>query len=223
MKLFKRISPFTGEDEVGRWIDKFENAIKIDGLEDRESSCLAMMLEGPAYDTWSGLSPEGKLDAATIKKELKRVYGPNKITAWRQASNKTTGVGENLDVVVAGLKKSVKIALADGDPVDAVTSLLFLEALPKQMRDEVSLKLTDTFSLTEVVQIAKKLWQNNSGALGSINALEVRKCFGCGNPGHLQRSCKMKCFKCGEVGHVQRFCKMGNEKGGDRQGQVSPP
>ena len=49
----KKVGNYNGEDDVERWIDRFELAVEID-ITEREAQYLSMLLEGPAYDgrTW---------------------------------------------------------------------------------------------------------------------------------------------------------------------------
>ena len=75
MKALKQIGNFSGEGDVNRWIDRFEVAIWLDNEEEDEADHLVMRLEGPAYDTWRGLSSTEQSDAKAIKSALQRVFG----------------------------------------------------------------------------------------------------------------------------------------------------
>ena len=51
----KEIGRFTGSEDVEHWIKHFEMAVRVDKLSD-EADALTLKLDGPAYDTWAGLT-----------------------------------------------------------------------------------------------------------------------------------------------------------------------
>ena len=64
MRAIKKINNFIGEEDVERWIGRFDFAIAIDGICEKdplkEAQVIAMFLEGDAYDCWKNLSATDK-------------------------------------------------------------------------------------------------------------------------------------------------------------------
>ena len=70
LNALKHVGNFAGETDIEQWFDRMEMAMRIDGIPvGSHADVLAMHLEGPAYDTWKGLSVASKQNAAAIKAE----------------------------------------------------------------------------------------------------------------------------------------------------------
>ena len=146
MKAMKKISNFSGEEDVERWIDKFEVAVRIDGKEDKETDLLAMYLEGPAYDTWKGLTPAEKSDAKAIKDSLRDVFGLRRREAWRLALERKIKLGENIAVAAEEIMKNVSIA-CEGDPLQLAAGLMLFIALPEDVQIQAVLQRGNNLKL----------------------------------------------------------------------------
>ena len=213
MKALKKIEDFTGTEDVERWIDRFEFAVEIDEVKNKEAEIISMYLRGPAYDTWKGLTTEAKKDAARIKQALRRVYGMKRRDAWHAALSHKLINGENLDVAGEEIRKFVKIAVSGTDPVDTVSALLLLDSLPNNVRDQVILQLDVEEKLVyrEVLSLAKKMWhgpsQQHLGSYGKTDTTKQRKqCDCCNRFGHERAECMIRCFACGRRGHKRPEC-----------------
>ena len=232
----REIGRFSGSEDVERWINRFEMAVRIDGLQTGEADALALKLDGAAYDTWNGLSQTEQGDASKIKQALRRAYGKDRIEAWTDLLSGALIPGEALDACAERIKKDVAIALADSDPQDSAGALVLLGRLDPDVRDKVVLHLGDNLSVAGVVNAAKKVSRMTTSKLASAagyknqgdeesdavaaiakdrhvkrspGLLKSRvRCFGCGQLGHVRRECQAVCYVCGKKGHIRKNCQM---------------
>ena len=114
-----------------------------------------MRLEGPAYDTWRGLSSTEQSDAKAINSALQRVFGKSRFDTWAEMACDSPVPGEPLSVFGERLHLRAETALAGSTPVDTVCALFMLSALPAAQRDKVVLHLGEDITLNQVVKTAK--------------------------------------------------------------------
>ena len=111
MKALKKVGNFTGTEDVERWIDRFELAIEIDGLDigekNKEAQVLSMLLDGAAYDTWKNMPEPARKDAAKIKSVLRATFGLRLLDAWREALSTKIHMGDSVDVMAENIRKLV--------------------------------------------------------------------------------------------------------------------
>ena len=81
MKALKMLEKYSGDEDVERWIDRFELAVEIDELSSREEQVLAMLLTNEAYDVWKNLSAADKKDPSAIKQALRKTFGLSRTVA----------------------------------------------------------------------------------------------------------------------------------------------
>ena len=151
----KEISRFMGSEDVERWIRRFEMAIRIDRLQEEEADALALKLDGPAYDTWAGLSPLAQAEAEEIKAALRKAYGKSRTDAWMGLMSCSLLPDEPVDACAERIKKDVAVALAGSDPKDSVGALVLMGLLPPEVRDKVALHLNDNLTVEQVVSTTK--------------------------------------------------------------------
>ena len=125
MKAISNLKKFDGGEDVERWIDRFEFAIEVDGLMEKEVSCLVMLLDGPVYDTWKGLSLDQQRNAKEIKSELRRVFGLGRFDAWLLLGQKKILPGDRLDVSAAEINQLIRTVVGD-----AFCAITFIHSLP---------------------------------------------------------------------------------------------
>lgn len=210
MKFLKKLRNFEEGEDLERWLDRFELAVRIDGEEKNEASWLPMFLTGSSYDTWKNLTNLEKIDAKSIKDALRNVYGVTRLQAWRQAKSVIIDYNKNIDAATAEIKKNLKLVIGDLDPTEAFTSMLLLDSLPEELKNECILRLDGNFKLSDLQTIIKRKRDHNENVVAIVGKLQqnkVTRCLGCNREGHIQKNCRVKCFKCGDIGHIRPNCQ----------------
>lgn len=228
MKAMKKIGEYTGNEDVERWIDRFELAIELDELSDKEANILSMHLGEAAYDAWKNLPKDKRLDAEEVKEMLRSTFGLRKRDAWQGALGKKVHVGDQVDVVADQIKKLVTTSCRGvDDPIEGISGLILLDALPSNVRDLVTMRLGERITYTYVLTVAKRVWPSNSSlsACGGISVTSVTegrqtepspnksstgttgiRCNCCKRLGHIRRDCPVECYTCGQRGHMRFEC-----------------
>ena len=227
MKLnaLKRVAVCDGSDDIERWIDRLEFAIKIDDVpDDHKGAVFSSHLDGPAYDVWKGMDSTEQEDPEKIKAALREVFGLRRMDAWLKASAPVMlAPGDSVDVAFQELKRHIKTTTDGADPVSQIASCILLQRLPTPaVRDQVLLRCGDTLEPTEVLRCSKQLLSNTTRSDAYVTLRPVMaaakgrghgkeetgsfRCGGCGRSGHQQEQCRVKCFRCSRVAHIARFC-----------------
>ena len=99
---------------------------------------LSLHLEGPAYDSWKGLTVDKKQDAAAIRAKIRMVFGLLYMGAWLLASVidqlfSEIGPGETVDVLFEEFKKLVGIVTEGCDAVGQIAVCLLIGHLPSDV------------------------------------------------------------------------------------------
>ncbi len=235
MKAMRQLGRFAGEDDVEWWIDRFQVALRIDGVtEEKEADMLIMQLDGPAYDTWRGLPARQQDEAGCIKAALRRVFGKSRFEAWAGMAKDSAAPGEPLAVYAERLRTRAAVALAGGDPADKVCALMVLDTLPVDVRDKVVMQLGEDITLDRVVSTANLVKSSPT----AVVAAEARRpamvkppaaragprCFRCGQLGHFIRSCPVLAPGSGRQDHSRKYAGRPalNELGGSQAGPAAP-
>ena len=210
---------------------------------DKQASQLALHLGEPAFDVWKGMTADDKKDVSKIKEALRTTYGLTRYAAWRKLTTYSINGGQ-LDSAYEDLHKWTGIvAAADADPVSAITTTAFVEALPAAIAQKFRVLYGQGAHKQQVVAAAKDVWedagecsdgtkvtammlcrhyQDSSAApikhVDRATPIQQRsslRCYGCRQRGHLINECPTVCFKCGKKGHIARQCSRvsGNEDG----------
>ena len=157
MKALKKVGNFDGLQDVERWIDRFELAIEIDGLDGKEAQILSMSLEGAAYDAWKNMHEEDRKNAAKIKTVLRATFGLRRLDAWREALSTKVFIGDCIDVIAEKIRKLVVTSCEDKNPLNRVSGLILLEALPVNVQEKVRMHIGDDVSYENVLSASKKI------------------------------------------------------------------
>ena len=88
--------------------------------------------------------------------------GLRRVDAWRRALAKGLYLGESVDVVADEIKKLVTISRRDLDPIEGISGLILLNALPSTVRDQVTMRLGEQTSFSNVLTAAKRVWPSSS-------------------------------------------------------------
>ena len=229
------IEKYSGEDDVERWIDRFQLAVEIDELSSKEAQLLSMLLCDEAYDVWKNLSADDKKDASKIKTALRKAFGLSRVNAWRELQSKRVYAGESLDTFGEQIKKLLKVSCDGKDPLEYVSGLLLMEALPVNIKENVLLQLgEDDITYSRVLTTAKKIWPsrltcNKNSSYAAVNVQEsgASACAGVDiqnresatltqgkgsdfqeGTSRFQRPMAPRCRGCKRFGHLQRECRV---------------
>ena len=88
MKLLEVVKPFSGEEDIEQWLDRFEVAVDIveepkddTAKKSKMAKMVPLLLSGPAYSTWKQLSTGDKSDFEKVAAALCR---KSKVSAWQE-------------------------------------------------------------------------------------------------------------------------------------------
>lgn len=237
MTAFKKLEVYDGTEDVERFIDRFEFAVTVDGLDDKkEASYLAMHLRGAAYDMWKGMEAIHKHDVTKIKQALRDTYGVRRSAAWRAMTTYRIGSGQQLDSACEQLHKWAKIVTHGTNPASSLAAVAFVEALPTHIAQKVRVLCGQSATKEAVVVAAKDVWDDSEmemvaavsrsvdqRSLSARFSEERRRCHGCGMVGHLRRNCIAVCSKCGGRRHSESFCRKSGNGFGEQSSALSAP
>ena len=143
---------------------------------------------------------------------------------------------------VAGLPEPVSSKLrATGETkklettVERARLLMTLESNPTQPAAAIDSSRTEVEGLRDqIAELTQQVTALTAQQPGAARRRQppARLCFGCGQPGHLQRNCPNRrlrlrnagrpCWTCGLPGHLARDCQQGNEYGAPAWGNRRP-
>ena len=161
-----------------------------------------MHLSGPAFDVWKGMDESAKKTADDIKKVLRKTYGIRRSAAWRSMTTYRISAGQQSDSACEELHKLAKIVKSVSDPASSLTAVAFVEALPGHVAQRVRVLCGQLATKEKVLDAAKDIWDASAtdvtaavkplqqrGATAGASGGENRRCYGCGDVGHLRRNC----------------------------------
>ena len=208
LHALKCVGNFAGDADIERWVDRMEMALRIDGIPaEQHADVLALHLEGPAYDTWKGLSEMQKQSSTAIKAKLRAVFGLQRMDAWNQVASLGPVVpGDTIDVMFEEVKKLVGIAAKGEDLIGCIAACLLTARLLPPVRDQVLLQCGKDMKAASVVK--QLLSASRPGGLAAAANLP-NKTTSKKAPDRLNRQNdrgQIKCYWCRRPGHFARRC-----------------
>ena len=150
--------------------DRFSVALDVtrtwpskDAKEEEMARLMPLFLKGRAYTTWKRLSEAEREDLTTVKTALRRVYGLSKVEAWRKIKSMRLLPGDPVDVLADELSELLKIVL-EADPPDTLIAVTFIDALPSNLAEQITLLHGENMDLRGIVSSAKSLRIGQDGA-----------------------------------------------------------
>ena len=137
-------------------------------------------------------------------------------------SRQLRATGETKTLAVTVERARLLLALDEANQTAAVSHTTSSEL--KGLQDQVA-------ALTEQIATLTIPTKNRESTGGSAQPTRRRRCFGCGQTGHLLRDCPFRqgvgtraqrCFACGRLGHFARDCRSGNSRGAPGEGNGRP-
>ena len=231
-------------DDIDAYIERFERYAKAQKLEATLwATSLSALLSGKALEAYYRLPAKEIDNYSALKTTLLRRYNMSeegfrkKFFSTRPEKGETaqqfiTRIESYLDkwMAMAGAKKSYE------DLRRLVVTERFIEACPDEMAAylrekkvdslETLVAMADRFQEAYGVELPSGNKSSRKSVSGSEKKKDDRKCFKCGQEGHLAKSCPKaktakeaaagessgetrRCFLCGQVGHLARDCTQG--------------
>ncbi|GFO06854.1 Gag-pro-pol polyprotein [Plakobranchus ocellatus] len=214
------IKPFTGQGDVGAWIQKVELVAKLTKVKD-VASFLPLYLEGNALAVYLELSDHDKSEVDAIKKALVRAFSDSTFEAFSKLKA-ARWTGEPVDVFANDIRRMARESGLRGDGLEGVVKLAFVTGFPDRI--SVELRQVSGIEHMEVSEILGKVrvLASTSGA-GSYSrgmaaaGIGVKnsdlKCYKCNGP-HIAKECPrggsgkdpVTCYRCGLEGHIASRC-----------------
>ena len=214
--------PFNGEGDVASWLKKVELVGKLTGVKDL-ALLIPLYLEGGALAVFMEMSDADQGSADEIKRTLKRAFSDSVFGAYAKLIG-FKWTGEAVDVYANELRRLAGLAGFDGDALEHIVKLSFINGFPdnigmelQQIKD-IELKQV---TMTSVIGRARILATNRGVSVGAVAVSKepvikskgfAGKCFRCGGP-HMIKDCpdrserkQIICYSCREEGHIAPKC-----------------
>ena len=215
VKFSDLIRQFDGTGDFMEWLDKLELVAKMQNISDL-GSLLPLFLTGGAFAVYKGIDDADQKDYDKVKNALQLAFSSDSIVAYEDLQRRKLQVGESVDVYVADITRLAK--LVDSKLSPTYIKCAFVAGLPIEMKKQLkaACKL-NTMLLADVVDRARTLSKSEDSLCFAASKIsERRKCFQCGQEGHVSRFSPVsarknlaqqpKCFNCGEDGHMSKEC-----------------
>ena len=236
LNALKRIPDFSGDDDVEKWIDRVESAIRIDGVpEENRADVIIMRLDGPARMTWKAMPADQQLNFSSIKARLRETYGMRRYEAWTKIHG-TIDPTESLDSTWERIKSLVSVAASGNDPIGHISACIFLSQMAPEIRDKILLHCGQSYDPQRVLDSAKSISIRNTNSDVALaipcasNTPAIRqnqsnfRCERCERHGHVAKDYRASyplstnrdsrtCYQCGKGGHIARNCPNGGGSG----------
>ena len=236
MKLLEVVKPFSGEEDIEQWLDRFEVAVDIveepnddTAKKSKMAKMVPLLLSGPAYSTWKQLSTGDKSDFEKVAAALRRVYGKTKVSAWQEMKLLRFLPGDSVDVLADQINRLLTVVVGSQAFPEQLAAAFLLDALPLKVAEQVRMQHGEKMVLSEIVSCAKALTSSTTlssdCAAGAThikpklredrNVPKELRCYCCNQSGHVRKNCHIVCFRCQARGHFQRNCPAsfsGNER-----------
>ena len=236
-----QLTKFSESDDIESYLETFERMMQAyDVPRARWVFKLAPQLTGRAQQAYTALSSDDAKDYATVKTAILARYDINCETYRRRLRGSSKNQGETYRQLATRIfdmtKKWTKECGSVADVQQLIAVEQYLRALPEGIRVWVGERKPKTAA--EAGQLAEDYLQargpvseekrKQPGAGDALPSL-VKKCFSCGQSGHIAKSCpgktsvgrsqdgtpnssrqrnerEIRCYSCGEKGHVATRC-----------------
>ncbi|GFN80841.1 Pol polyprotein [Plakobranchus ocellatus] len=206
------IKPFTGQGDVGAWIQKVELVAKLTKVKD-VASFWPLYLEGNALAVYLELSDHDKSEVDAIKKALVWAFSDSTFEAFSKLKV-ARWTGEPVDVFANDIRRMARESRLRGDGLEEVVKLAFVTGFP----DSISVELRQVsgiehMEVSEILGKARVLASTSragsysrgmaAAGIGMAKASNL-KCYKCNGP-HIAKECPrggsgkdpVTCYRCG--------------------------
>ena len=236
MKLFDVVKEFCGDGDVCVWLNKFNLAAKLQGVEDI-AKVLPLLLGGSAFAVYDQLSDEAKANGVKIEDALLHAFAMDRFSAYDAFRVRSLRQGEVVDVYLTELRQLSRLAKMENE--DLLRNA-FIAGLPPSVSGHLRAMVgVGSTPLAELAERARALVSqlDDRSVVASVasqpTVKEAIRCYKCGQAGHYARKCPRsavnqsrrgtpKCWSCGEEGHMSRECTRHKMKGNEVVGPYAP-
>ena len=229
VRLTDLVGRYDGREDFSEWIKKFELVMQRQALTELET-VIPLFLSGDAFAVFDALDSVEKTSYDKIKGALTTAFSLETFSAYEAFVSRHFQQGETVDVYLADLRRLAR--LVHSVPSEEWIKAAFVFGLPEQVKIQLKAATSaKAMALTELVERARMILtvtatsamvarssefrnpggRDNRG--GRNGARRERRCFVCGDPTHIVKSCPQRprqktviCYQCGKEGHVIAEC-----------------
>ena len=222
------IAEFDGTGDVVEWLSRAELLCQHRGVD--AAAIIPLRLTGGAFAVWAQLPDDSRGSLAAIRAGLYQAFALDQHAAYEAFTTRRLRSGESADVFLADLQRLAE--LFGGVPERALTCA-FVAGLPESVRQMVRAgSRAEGLDLASVVARARAVLSDERVAAAAAAA--ARPAPLAPAPSRQQLSAQegpsrragrpRRCWSCGEIGHMSFSCPRrdaGNDRGEDGSAPAS--
>ena len=161
IKFTDAVRTYDGCSDFAIWCRKFEATAAVCDIE--KIAALPMLLDGRAFDLFSGLTSEDQRSYDAVKAALSEAFGPDPQEAFEQFRSRSIQPGESIEEYMSSLRRLATVICMGQEPQEYFLRQAFLAGLPTEVsKNLLSEAGKENNPLQDLIQMARSLLRINT-------------------------------------------------------------